>query len=490
MFPSTAFRSTGRFTTGIAAICLLLSCGGEQTAGIQGSGLPSVADAPATAVGPISGFGSIFVNGVEYSTSAARISIDDQSGTEAQLRVGQIVTVKGRVSSDGDTGTATEVSFIADARGSVTQLDTDAETFVALGQTVQITDATLFDESIQPANVEGLETGDIVEVSGFADAAGNLVASRIELKSPEAGLQVKGVVEALDTSVKTFRLNALTVNYSGVAPEGTLTNGAVVKVKGAAASASGPLQASSVKALPSAGGAANERGDVQGLITSFASQTNFVVAGQRVATDSNTQFALHDQTLDINLFVKIKGTYNSSGVLVASKVEAKPQSSGNDSGNGNRIASSADIVRGLVDSVTGTSLSVLGLTVTTSVDTTFNDKSQQRLRTFGIRDLRAGDYVEARGAAGNANELRANVIERDNPENRSYLQGAASQVASPNLSVLGTMVATNLQTHFIGFPNNPSGADEFFNQVANHTVKVQGAFSAGTLLADQVQIRK
>jgi len=75
---------------------LLASCGGGQlTAGIEGSG------APVTTVGSITGFGSIFVNGVEYATAGAQIGIDGQPGTEAQLSVGDVVTVVGTVNADG-----------------------------------------------------------------------------------------------------------------------------------------------------------------------------------------------------------------------------------------------------------------------------------------------------------------------------------------------------------------------------------------------------
>jgi len=57
------------FTTIVAAAVLLLaSCGGPtQLGGIQGSG-------SGVAYGPITGFGSIFVNGVEYVTSTHRFA--------------------------------------------------------------------------------------------------------------------------------------------------------------------------------------------------------------------------------------------------------------------------------------------------------------------------------------------------------------------------------------------------------------------------------
>src|SRR6266702_7662638 len=157
---------------GTAVAMLLASCDGTNVAGIQGSGGPT----PAAAVGPITGFGSVFVNGVEYITSNGQISIDHQPGTEAQLHAGDVVTVKGTVNADGVTGTATAVSLDGDVEGPVTQIDLTTNTLVVLGQTVQVTGATLFDESLQPADLTSLQTGSLVEVSGFSNAAGGIVA--------------------------------------------------------------------------------------------------------------------------------------------------------------------------------------------------------------------------------------------------------------------------------------------------------------------------
>src|SRR6267378_3907561 len=93
--PAGVCNMNRKFTTLIAAATLLLtSCGGSGTpvGGIQGSG-------STVAYGPVTGFGSIFVNGVEYVTSNAQIRIEDQPGTESQLLVGEVVTVTGSVNS-------------------------------------------------------------------------------------------------------------------------------------------------------------------------------------------------------------------------------------------------------------------------------------------------------------------------------------------------------------------------------------------------------
>ncbi|HEB98347.1 MAG TPA: hypothetical protein ENJ05_02450, partial [Thiotrichales bacterium] len=87
-----------------AAIALgLTACGGgsSTTSSLDGS--------TASVTGVITGFGSIFVNGVEYETNGANITIDGQPGTEDDLRVGMVVTLEG--SASGNSGTAVSISF-------------------------------------------------------------------------------------------------------------------------------------------------------------------------------------------------------------------------------------------------------------------------------------------------------------------------------------------------------------------------------------------
>jgi len=77
-------------------------------------------------------------------------------------------------------------------------------TFVVLGQTVRVSGSTLFDDNIQPASIAGLQVGNIVEVSGFPNAAGEIVASRIQQEAAGSALEVKGIVQSLDMTAHTF----------------------------------------------------------------------------------------------------------------------------------------------------------------------------------------------------------------------------------------------------------------------------------------------
>jgi hypothetical protein len=461
---------------GAAAAMLLASCNADYVAGIQGSGSPT--PAAAAAVGPVTGFGSVFVDGVEYVTSNAQILIDHQPGTETQLHAGQIVTIKGSVNADGVTGTATEVSFDGDVQGPATQIDLTTNTLVVLGQTVRVTGSTLFDDTLQPADLTSLQTGTVVEVSGISNDAGEIAASRIDLKSAGSNLEVKGVIQALNTTAHTFRINALTVDYSASSAMPTLTNGNAVEVQGATLTSAGTLTATHIEVLQGLGATLNERLDIDGIITSFTSTANFALQGQSVATDANTQFVLHGVSLGLDVEVDVQGIVNASGTVVATKVEAKPISLG--------------MVRGLVDSVTTASntVSVLGVNITTSASTELEDKSSQHVKLFRLTDLRSGDYVEVHGTEGQPGTLSASALERDKAENLSYLQGTALNVAAPSLTVLGVTVTTNAQTHFEGPGGMASGAATFFSQAANHVVYVRGLFFGGVLTADRVRIEQ
>jgi hypothetical protein len=453
-----------------AAAAALVACGADQVAGIQGTGAPVASDV--TSVGPISGFGSVIQGGIEYQTSAAQIQIEDQPGAEAQLQVGQVVTIKGTVNPDGTTGVATAVSFSAELRGPVSQVDTTAGTFTVLGQVVRATDETLFDDSLQPASIEGVQVGAIIEVSGTSNAAGEIVASRVEPAGSGATLQVKGKVQALDTTAHTFSINGLTVNYGNVTPTGTLTSSSMVLVRGSGV-ANSVLTATEVRVLGAPSFVANANGRFEGLITSFTSNAAFTVGSQQVTTDSATVFDLGGATLGVDVPVRVRGTFNAAGVLAASRVEVK--------------AKSLSIVRGLVDAVSAANgtLTVMGISITASASTSFDDKSSQHVRFFGLADVRTGDYVEVRGVPASAGGLAATLLERNQPRDDAFLQGLATNLANPTFSVLGVQVMTSGQTNFTG----PGGAQQFFTDAVGQVVKVDGTFTGGVLVADKVQIK-
>ena len=91
---------------------LLVSCGDSITsAGIGGTGITS---------GEVTGFGSVFVNGVEFFTNNTQFEVDgNTSAAETDLKVGMVVQIQGKVDNNGQTGTADSVSYDDDIEGPV-----------------------------------------------------------------------------------------------------------------------------------------------------------------------------------------------------------------------------------------------------------------------------------------------------------------------------------------------------------------------------------
>ena len=232
----------------VAAALMLAACGG--------GGSESAADDanPVVTVGAITGFGSVHVNGVRFETNGAAVTLDGQPGAEAQLRVGQVVHIKGTRSRGADDGHASSIDFDDAVQGPVDSVDAAAGTLVVLGQGVRIDGLTSFDDRFEPASLAGVAVGAIVEVSGFRDAGGVIHATRIEPKDAAESFEVTGTVANHDAAARRFDIAALTVDYSTAQlddlPGGAPDDGLLVEVKGRTRDANGVLVATRTKPSP------------------------------------------------------------------------------------------------------------------------------------------------------------------------------------------------------------------------------------------------
>lgn len=453
---------------------LVVSCGDGNTkvAGIDGGGV---------ALGAVTGFGSVFVNGIEYRTSSAQITINGQPGTESQLRVGQVVSIEGTIDSRRTSGDAMTVSFDDNVTGPIVSINLAAGSLVVLGQTVRTDGTTTFDNSsIQPAELATLRTADIVAVSGFVDSTGAVVATRIERRSG-GGVEVNGVVANLDTNMKTFQLNALIVDYSAAQlSNGAPTSGACVEVKGDSAGFSGGvLNATRVEVKSCQQAAATgDVGEIEGLVTGFRSASDFDVAGRRVLTTGTTQFdGGSAANLALNVKVEVEGTFDTAGTLVASRVKIKQASELR--------------VKGTIDSLTAASktLMVFGISIATDSGTRFEDDSSQNASPFNFSSLRTGDYVEVRGFASAAvNSMTATILERRNP-GTAELRGVAANLAPPAFTVLGVSVVTDAGTIFKDASGNPITSAAFFASANGRLVEVGGTWNGSNFTATNVELK-
>jgi hypothetical protein len=145
----------------------------EAERGIGGTGI----------IGVITGFGSIFVDGLEVRYGAGtEVSVDDGNATPAALREGQVVAV----SAVGPTSAlvAESISVVHEVAGPVEAVEDGGRMVRVAGQEVVIPAAI-------PDQVGGgLARGDWVAVSGLPRPDGAIVATRID-PSPAGLVRVR-----------------------------------------------------------------------------------------------------------------------------------------------------------------------------------------------------------------------------------------------------------------------------------------------------------
>jgi len=459
----------------------IVACGGGSS-GAASTAPPSATSRASTlAVGAITGFGSVRLNGLEFETTGATIDVDGKAGVQSDLHAGDVIEVKGHHDSASGKDVADTIEFRGIVQGPVSSIDTVGQTLVVLGQTVAVSADTSIDDSISPASLAGIQVGDILEVSGMRATDGTLDATRIEKKPAGSAFQVIGIAASTDASAKTLKVNALVVDFSAATlvdfPTSGPSDGDLVEASGATVDPAGALQATRLELRngkelqPDAG----DRMEVEGLITRFASATDFDVAGRPITTSSATMFeggAAAD--LALNVRVEVEGSVNASGILSASKVEIGHPAE--------------DRIIGQVDSVDANAgkVVVLGLQISVDAMTRFEDQSAQHIETFSLSDVHAGDWIEARGtpAAGTGNSIEAMRIDRVQPQSGVLLTGMVAAAAQPNFTILSTTVATTTSTQFSDGLNPTT----FFASAVGKIASVKGSWNGTLLTADQVQI--
>jgi hypothetical protein len=472
----------------IAALAALVACGGGSSTG----NVPVLHAATTVATtGTITAFGSVYVNGVRYDVTAARLTKNGQAVSQSSLAVGEVAQVTGQEDTQAGTGIADTVEVEDNIVGPIAAIVVNTaapDQLTVMGQTVIVNASTSFGSGISPANLTGLKVGDQIEVSGMADATGNLAATRIARASAAEALQVVGSVSSLNNTGHTFMINGLTVDFSGATGSGAAPghpgNGDSVVVSGTAFDSTAiKLTALTVNLLGNpTSGASGGRVEQEGLITTFTSSSSFFIGTTAVMTTGATVFKGGSaSSLAANVRVEVGGTLNASGVLVADVVQIK------------QVA--AIELEGPVTAVDSTNhlVTVLGVTVTADTTTRFEDRSSANVQTFTLSNVNVGDTVEIRGyenpiGSGKVQATRLERVPAANPTGSVMLRGAFTAATAPMFKILGiTVDATNATFGSVEGGQAPT-ITTFFTLAVGQTVDVRGTFAGTTVTATDVRI--
>ncbi|MBI1891838.1 MAG: hypothetical protein HYS18_14420 [Burkholderiales bacterium] len=304
----------------LGAAGILAACGGgSSSTSLAGSGVTS-GGTGAVFSGPITGFGSVIVNGVRIDDSSASVTVDDGSGNSSDLRLGMVVEISGSKDDNGQTGKANTITASSFVRGPVSAIDTGKKQITVLGVTIAVTADTVF-EGLTGIDDASFKVGDLVAVHGIADAQGVIEATRIEKKPVVTEARLAGKVMGLNTTAKTFVINNVTVQYASATLENLpngLANDVMVMVKGSLVGAN-TINASKVAALAQ-GPNVKEGQNVQleGIVSEFTSTTSFKVNTKPVDASKATVKGVVVLGARVHVAGEVK-----NGVLVATKVDVQ-----------------------------------------------------------------------------------------------------------------------------------------------------------------------
>lgn len=309
---------------GTSMAALLVACGGGGgDAPATGGG---TATAQSFAAGPISGLGSIIVNGVRFDDSAARIEDDDDGSSHSSrdLKLGMMVEVQaGSIDDNSARASASLIRFGSELKGPVASIDSAAQTLRVLDQTIEVKSTTVFEDGL--AGFAAIAVGQVLEIHALFDGAtGRYLGTRIEREDSASEYRLRGRISALDTNAKTFRIGDAVINYAGVPAANlpSLANDQRVRVRLQTAQVNGQWVATAVRSgVRKVDDHADAR--LRGLVTAFTSPQAFEVQGIPVDA-SNAVFEPNAAAVKLGALVEVRGTARA-GKIVASRVKVRDE---------------------------------------------------------------------------------------------------------------------------------------------------------------------
>ncbi|MFL1405807.1 DUF5666 domain-containing protein [Marinobacter sp. M1N3S26] len=309
---------------------LLASCGGA------GGGGGSIADGgirgTGSSVGPVSGFGSVIVNGIRFVTE--NLGMDDFLGeagvsTEGDLERGMILQIRGEWQDDGE-GEAESVRYDDTLRGPVTGIPQPWDETTRQGRIEVMGFEVNLDALTQTtlADLAMVSVGQTLRISGWLQADGRFRASYVgPVAAEDTGAELEGSLSVTgEEPNQRFFVGGLELQIlsGAVCDQLQLADGAPVDVEGEYVSGA-PF---TVNRICNGGATAfldvslNEDVQIAGVVTrAFAAgerdSGSFALNGIPVATHAGTEFGdLMPSDINQGVLLQVEGDYiNDNGVL-------------------------------------------------------------------------------------------------------------------------------------------------------------------------------
>ena len=432
----------------LSSTLILSACGGGG--GGSGAAANGTATSPASAqlLGTVQGLGSVVVNGVRMSTLGSSVTDEDNhTFSQSKLGLGQVVLVAGNVNADGLTGSATQINLIREFAGPVQSVATSS--FSLLGQSFAINSSTVIKNESLSTSVpfSQILAGDYVEVYAVRQSDGQYLATLVEEQSGkislESGIEGRGLINSLDTTAKTFKIGALTVDYTNVTVIGTLADGVSVRFKATqdpvyATDGSATIVATSVqvKGIQNKLNTRTDQVEVTGYVESDANDENpstFTLAGLIIDVSAARFEGITASTL-VGQLVEVKGVL-TDGVLKATKVETEEARQESRGGRYEFYGVATNGAYTMNDNMLTFTVQGQSVEFTRSIN-------QGSVDVCGISTQGATPYVEVKGVLNNG-KIQASKVECKSANNGNSDQNDDSSFSGNRFEMEGTVAGYN-----------------------------------------------
>ena len=442
-------------------VTLIAQCGGSG--GIGGSGVPY---GNVTTTGVITGFGSVFVNGVEFFTEQAEMELNDVPDThEYDLKIGMIVDIKGRIDQNGLTGMVEKLVADFEVQGEIEDdpeedPDNIVKTFSVLNKTVIVNRYTTIFHSKNDrtggVGFDSIDEHDYVSVTGYMDREGKIYATFVEQNGKflsdgsrePSRVSIKGMVHGFD-GLDQFKIDDIRIFIGPETemlnlPAEWIFNGLELKVYGYLNS-SGSIRAVKIKALTNEAAAPATptpvRRLMEGLVTDIDKNESFFRLNGKLVNFSgvkNPYFDLREQ-----MHIELWGE-EVDGVVYAESIRLR-KGYYEISGMATYNDPVGEIIR--VEVVKGQEIEVHidSRTIINNIRNTVAGKNV-------LGTIMPGDFVEIQAMPRAAGGLIANVLKKQNLRKQmSYMVTGdltALDSGTHEITVLNTRFATTDSTRF------------------------------------------
>ncbi len=446
---------------GIALLLAMAGCGGSG-----GSDAPATPNTPSatnqTTVGQITGFGSIYVNGIEFDTFGASYEVDDALASDDDaLAVGMVVKVEGLVNADGLTGTAMKVSYDDDIEGVVERLAPGAETgtrmFVVMGVTVIVDSSRTNFESDDPNfSFETIAEGDVVEVSGDYGNGGSLYATYVEEQGADDNeYEAKGVVSGYSLGGDTFVLilrNGSTLNVTlapnAQIPSAGIDNDQFVEVEGTIDDlAADPKTLTALKVELEDHDRLDDDDneiEVKGILNYDVATETWSVKGIELAFGDGTEYkpvSLEDMIADqsaAGMTVEVEGE-KVGDVLQVDEIELEED----------ELEFKGDVESKADDGTLTLSFGAADGTVSVIANGETMYRDDDAVESFNYGSINVGDKVDIEARWGDGGLIYASILHLEDDPGYE-IEGPVDAVSDVLLTVLAVTFALDVNTMFEG----------------------------------------